>query len=268
MEKKATVISLIFVFFIVGCAVAYIIFAGITTKDYNYVQIEVNPRVEFVLDKKFKVVSLNPLNDDAKVVLSDLNLIGKDIREATTTFLDECAKTGYIDVNGVNNATNVTVVDGITQALDVHVMQSVYKYFKENEIMCAITENYEDRHMFDEKKKNKLCCPNKYKLLTTIVDSNPELKFDSLKKLSEEKLVTVVEENHKKNPYTPSAEDKETKETLESQNKEKYDKHKKAITNLSQKEFADLFDKFQKNSIKKYQEDFEKQYKIWQENHA
>ena len=63
MEKRATIISLLFIFAVVISAVAFIIFSGITAKDYNYVQLEVNPRVEFVCDKYFNVVSVRPLND-------------------------------------------------------------------------------------------------------------------------------------------------------------------------------------------------------------
>ena len=85
----------------------------------------------------------------------DIELIRPQYREYLRVwqeFLDECSKTGYIDVNGVNNATNITVIDGITQALDVHTTKAVYKYFKDHEILSAAVENYEDRSMFDEKK--------------------------------------------------------------------------------------------------------------------
>ncbi|MGN0960976.1 MAG: hypothetical protein ACI4PF_02110, partial [Christensenellales bacterium] len=135
MEKKGTIISLILLAIVIAGAILTIILSGITAKDYNYVQLEVNPKVEFICDKKFKVVSVAPLNDDARIVLSDLNLVGNEIDEAATIFLDECAKTGYLDVNGIDNAINVTVLDGLTQALDVHIMRSVYDYFKKNEIM-------------------------------------------------------------------------------------------------------------------------------------
>ena len=229
MEKKASIISLIALLIIVGIASCYIIFSGITTKDYNYVQLEVNPRVEFICDKKFDVVSVQPLNNDARIVLSDLNLIGMDVDQASIKFLDECAKTGFIDVNGLNNATNITVVDGITQALDVHVTQEVYKYFRENEILSVVTETYEDRQMFDEKIKNKVSCSNKYKLLTTIVEKDKTQDFKQLKKLSEAKLVELVADEHKNNPYTPTTEEKNTKQQLINANAEIYNKHKRGM---------------------------------------
>ena len=168
MEKRGTIISLIFVGVVCLSAVAFIIFSGITAKDYNYVQLEVNPRVEFICDKNFKVVSFSPLNEDAEILLAKENFVGLDISQVSKNFIELCAKAGYIDVDGEDNAVNITIIDGITQALDVHVTQGVYNYLRENEIMCAVVENYEDRHMFDETKKNNVCCANKFKLIQTL----------------------------------------------------------------------------------------------------
>lgn len=267
MEKKATIISLIFIGVIIAGAVSYIILSGNIAHDYNYVQIEVNPRVEFLCDKKYKVVSVSPLNNDARIVLSDLELIGLDVDEATTTFIDECAKCGYIDVNGIDNATNITIIDGLTQALDVHVTQSVYNYFRDNEIMSSVTETYEDRTMFDEKKKNDVYCANKYKLIKTITEVDKSRTIDELKKLSEVELIDIVESLHNSTPYSATNDEKITKQKLVEENSQRYTTHKNNITETSQQEFSTLFDKFQKLSINKYMEDFNREYIIWQEKH-
>ena len=178
MEKKSTIIYLIFIGAVAISAVAFIIFSGITAKDYNYVQLEINPRVEFICDQNFDVVSWRPLNEDAEILLSEVNYKGLDVDEASVDFVDLCARAGYIDVDGEDNAVNITIIDGITQALDVHVTQSVYEYLKHKEILCTVVENYEDRSMFDEKKENNICCANKYKLIKTIQEysQNPEDK--------------------------------------------------------------------------------------------
>lgn len=266
MEKKANIISLIIVTILVASIAIYIILTGMVAKDYNYVQIEVNPRAEFLCDNKFNVVSVYPLNQDARIVLSDLDLIGLDIEEATTTFIDECAKAGYIDVNGIDNSTNITVIDGITQRLDVHVTQSVYKYFQSNEIMSAVTETYEDRSMFDEKKKQKVNCSNKLKLIQTLTEQDQNLSIDKLRKLSEVELVDIVEKHHKNTPFIPTEEELEEKTQRIKNNSSYYNKHKKAITPNTQREFSTLFSDFQKDSIKEYQENFNKEYIYWQEN--
>ena len=267
MEKKATVISLLFIAAVVLSAVAYIIFSGITAKDYNYVQIEVNPRVEFICDKYFNVVSARPLNDDAKIILAGVDYKGMDVDNASVDFIDLCARAGYIDVNGVDNAVNITVIDGITQALDVHVTQSIYEYLNNKEILCAVIENYEDRTVFDEKKENSVCCANKYKLIKTIQEYDNTKTIESLNKLSEEALIDMVANIHSSDPYVPTQEDITLKTKLIDFNREKYDTHIRAINNDSRKEFSEIFDKFQKESMPKYAENFRKSYNNWQEKH-
>jgi antitoxin component of RelBE/YafQ-DinJ toxin-antitoxin module len=264
MEKKATIISLIILAIIVATACCYIVFTGITTKEYNYVQLEVNPRVEFICDKKLSVVSVQPLNSDARIVLSDLNLIGLDIDTASTMFLDECAKTGYLSVNGIDNATNITVVDGITQAVDVHVAQAVYKYLQDNEILATVTETYEDREMFNKKKEHKIDCSNKYKLISTIIEKDNSLSINDLRKKKEADLVEMVAEEHKNNPYIPTEEELQIKQNLLNSNAHKYNTHKKCISNYSQQEFSKLFSKHQQLSSKEYFNNFSKEYDFWQ----
>ena len=47
MEKKGTIICLIIIGVILLSAVGYIIFSGITANEYNYVLLEINPKIEF-----------------------------------------------------------------------------------------------------------------------------------------------------------------------------------------------------------------------------
>ena len=242
MEKKGTILSLLFIGAVVVSAIAYIIFSGITARDYNYVQLEINPRIEFICDRYFNVVSARPLNDDAEILLADVDYIGLDVDEASVDFIDLCARAGYIDVNGVDNAVNITVIDGITQALDVHVTQSIYEYLKNKEILCAVVENYEDRSMFDEKKENNVCCPNKYKLMKTIQEYDETKSIETLNKLSEEALIDMVANIHSSEPYIPTEEDITLKTKLIDFNREKYNKHIKSISNESKKEFSEIFD--------------------------
>lgn len=267
MEKKATILSLLFISAVVISAVAFIIFSGITAKDYNYIQLEVNPRVEFVCDKYFNVVSVRPINEDAKILLAGVDYIGMDVDEASVDFIDLCCRLGYIDVEGKDNAVNITVIDGITQALDVHVTQEIYEYLKKKEILCAVVENYEDRKMFDEKKENNVCCANKYKLMKTIQEYDSTKSIETLNKLSEESLIDMVENIHHSDPYIPNNDHIKLKEKLLEINKDKYDNHMAKITDKSKSEFSDKFDKFQKTEAQKYFIDYTKEYNLWQDSH-
>ncbi len=266
MEKRATVISLIFVGVVVLSAVGLIIFMGITARDYNYVQLEINPRIEFIVDKNYKVVSYNPINDDGLVLLAGENLKGLDIDEACVKVLDLSARLGYIDIDGIDNAINLTIIDGLTQALDTHICEGIYKYLKENEIMSSVTENSEDRKMVEEKKQEGLCCSNKYKLIQTICEQDEKQNFDDLKKLSEIKLINIVTNNHQTKHFKVTDNTLKTKQLLIEKNEQKYNEHLSKITDKSKSEFSTLLEKFQIASTSKYKLDFEKEYTNWQES--
>lgn len=266
MEKKATTISLIFVSVVVLSAVALIIFMGITAREYNYVQLEVNPKVEFIVDKKFKVVSYRPLNDDGLVVLANENLKGLDIEDACVKYLDICSRLGYIDVDGIDNAVNLTIIDGLTQALDTHICEGIFGYLKDNEIMCSVTENADDRASLEGKKKENLCCSNKYKLISTICELDENQNFDDLKKLSEIELIDIVTNTHQTKHFVVTQEALNKKKELEQNNALKYASHMEKITNSSKSEFATLLEKFQIASTQKYKLDFEKEYSNWQKD--
>ena len=266
MEKKANIIALIAIALLVIGTALFIIFSGLVAGEYNYVQIEVNPRVEFLCDKKYKVVSAYPLNEDARIVISDMDFVGMDVDDATTSFINECARCGFIDVDGKDNATNITIIDGITQALDVHVTQKVYDYYRSNEILCAVTETYEDRSIFDEKKENNASCSNKYKLIKTLHEQDENLAISDLAKLNEIDLVKLVKARHDNNPYVPTDFDVLQKQELKNSYASKYANHLIKITDETQREFSSTFEKFQKEEIKPYTINFEKEYYNWQEN--
>ena len=266
MEKKQTILSLIFVCVIVGCAIALIMISGITARDYNYVMIEINPRVEFLCNNNYKVVSSKALNEDAEIVLSDLNYIGLDIAVATVDFIDQCARCGYINIDDENNAVNVTIIDGLTQALDVHVVEHIYNYLRQKEILCAVCENYEDRDMFNEKKSAGIEDINKYKLIKRLNENHPRIDIKKLSKLSEVELIKIVHNIHTTVPDLHDATHQNIKQQLLKENENNYTQHIAKITNATQQKFEEKFDKYQKTTGEKYREDFEKAYNNWQIN--
>jgi len=74
-----------------------------------YLGVEVNPRIEFIVNDEDKVVSFDLLNEDAEIVAADLDFIGMDAEEALELFLHEAVELGYIDVDAEDNAVFLTV---------------------------------------------------------------------------------------------------------------------------------------------------------------
>lgn len=61
-----------------------------------YMTVDINPSVEFGLDKDDIVVTVRPLNEDGKVLLKGLALKGQPSDEAINVFVEAAAQKGYL----------------------------------------------------------------------------------------------------------------------------------------------------------------------------
>lgn len=263
MEKKRTIITVVCVLAIFIGVAAYIVISGIVTMDGNYVLVEVNPKMEFVTNRNFVVTSYKAVNSEASSLIIQENFIGLDVKDAVVKFIDLCARANYIDVESEDNAIKLTVVDGITQALDTHIVQSVHKYLKNNEIMCAVIENPSDLNTYKAARKYNMTNLNKYKLIDNIIDNDySTLSYNELKKLSEDDLIEIVKDNHK-TTYSYTEEELTNKVKLLDFNRERFNNHIAKINSKTSKEFNEKYDKFQKTKTLDYKTNFDKKYDEW-----
>lgn len=86
----------------------FLAYAFLYSPNYNYVTIDINPSVELVLNSKDEVVDVIALNEDANILLVDLDLKGLTLEEATTILLDYSMEIGYIDELGDENTILIT----------------------------------------------------------------------------------------------------------------------------------------------------------------
>lgn len=63
---------------------------------YAYVDIDINPSLEFVINKNNKVLDLVPLNSDGDKIIKGESLKGKDFREAALVILSRVKNDGYL----------------------------------------------------------------------------------------------------------------------------------------------------------------------------
>ncbi|GIM47214.1 hypothetical protein DNHGIG_27630 [Collibacillus ludicampi] len=63
---------------------------------YAYITIDVNPSVELAIDRQELVLFANPLNDDAKKLLENTQLTGKQVDQAVAVLADESVRQGYL----------------------------------------------------------------------------------------------------------------------------------------------------------------------------
>ncbi|MFA7561175.1 MAG: hypothetical protein WCY80_03605 [Candidatus Izemoplasmatales bacterium] len=75
--------------------------------DYSYLSLEINPAVDFVIDKDEKVTTYQFRNEEAEVVAAGLDLIGKNYEEALQLYLNAAIDTGYLDVTRDDGAVMI-----------------------------------------------------------------------------------------------------------------------------------------------------------------
>ncbi len=107
--------------------------------------LEINPAVCFVTDKDGNVKSVNALNEDADVILSDDGTLTKlknvPLSEAVVTYTDCAARLGYLDLSATENAVRLSSSTETDKALLERTSDSLRSYFKTNGIFAVVVED-------------------------------------------------------------------------------------------------------------------------------
>lgn len=116
-----------------------------TVPDSLVFTLEINPAVSFITGGDGNVVSVNALNDDADVILSDdkiLNeLLNANVKTAAITFADYAAKLGYLNVSATKNAVRLSCSDETNENTITEITDGLRDYFKDKGIYAVVIEN-------------------------------------------------------------------------------------------------------------------------------
>lgn len=261
------------IFTIIGVIVVFVIsavvfgFTGTKNGGYNFVKLEVNPKIEFLTNRKDKIISIMPINSEAKELIIEENFVGLKIEEGVEKFVDLCVKANYIDVDREDNAIKLSIVSGLTQGLEVKVYRTINKYLVNNEVKCIILEGNNDLKQVKLSKEYGVS-PSKYSLMLSLCNLYPDISLNSAKKMSEKDMLKKIKIAHEKlyeaiNEY--SEEELSNKVKLIDFNKAKLNHHNEKITKKSISKFKDEYTQYVKDKKKYYERDFERQYDDWKE---
>lgn len=262
MKKFGEWFSIIFVLTIVVAAVLAVIISGDRSTHMHYVCIECNPRVEFITDDNHNVKSFKPLNQEAKELLIGEEIIGLPMEDVTIKFLTLCAKSGYLKIDGSNNAVKLTVLSGINQTLEVRLASNINKFFVDNNILGILIESPQDLQQYKAAKKAGMCS-EKYDLAMAVKESYSDMEIDYLKKLSNSELVKLIEYSHNQYDNSYTEQELNNKQELINSYGEIYDQHIGKITPESTKDFKSKLKEFRAKNSKEYKVDYNKKYNEW-----
>lgn len=104
-----------------ACLCAVVLSSGIAAYQNSRVEsiigIDVNPSIELSVNRKEKVLKAEPLNEDAEVILDDMDLENVDLDIAVNALIGSMVRNGYL--TELDNAILVTVANDDTKKASV-----------------------------------------------------------------------------------------------------------------------------------------------------
>lgn len=153
-----------------------------TTKALTYLSISINPDVELAVNDSGVVEEVLPINADADVITSDLNLVGNTVEDASAKIVDAAVETGYIDEYSTDNTVVVTTAgddDAQTKNIQDRVMTKLNEHFESRKIYpVLVAKGLTDDLKADADKYN--ISNGKMLLIDYAVALDPTLSKDTL----------------------------------------------------------------------------------------
>lgn len=124
-----------------ACAAVVMVGGGVGayayTTPYSYVSLDVNPSIEYALNRFDDVLSVTAVNEDGSKILSQIetgNMTFKDIDEAISLTIDEISKEGYLGGDTEGGIVIAASAEDLQKAeeLTENLQQTVEKEVQEN----------------------------------------------------------------------------------------------------------------------------------------
>lgn len=133
----------------------------------NYVTININPAIDFTVNKNNKITSAKATNASGVVLMAKMtdklgtdSLVGYEINGALIDTVDMAVQMGYIDVDaeGLSNALMISVLgkdESSAEEIKNGLAKETKKYFADNGIYAVVITDYDSKEaLVEEAKKN------------------------------------------------------------------------------------------------------------------
>lgn len=259
VKQMGIIVFVVIIFLSAGVAS---ILLGSRSMHTHYVCIEVNPRIEFLTDAKNNVSSFKPLNKEAKELCVLEEFKGIKIEDAVEKFLTLCAKSGYLKIDGEDNAVKLSVLAGLNQGLEVELTRKINSFFVKHEMLGVVIDSSQDLQNYKQAKKQGVSA-DKFDLMMAVKENNESENMKGLKKLSPLKLIKKIKQQHENYSFNYTEEELENKAKLIDFNRVSYNNHMAKITTETTRAFREKLQKHAKKYTKQYKLDFQNSYENW-----
>lgn len=160
----------------------------------SLVSLDVNPSVLLEVNEAEKVLSAQPINDDAGNILDGMDLTGTDLNVAVNAIVGSLLKHGYVDE--LANSVLVSVEDSDAArgaALEEKLTGEISQVLESASVHGAIlSQSFSSDDALRQKAEEYGISMGKAALIQSLVDSSTHLTFESLAGLSINELNLLV----------------------------------------------------------------------------
>lgn len=152
------------------------------SKIASTVLLDVNPSIELNVNKNDKIISVNPLNEDAKIIIDNMNLKNSDLNIAINALIGSMLKKGYltelqnsvlISISSKNNTKSTEL-----QTILTNEINGILKSSNIDGSILTQLINVDDSEKSMAKKYN--ISIGKVKLINKIIHNDSTLLFEDL----------------------------------------------------------------------------------------
>ena len=192
MKTVKYVLSFLFVLAAVGLVAGCQ--ATSVSADDSYVTLDINPSIELIVTPKEKVIYANPLNEDAELLLLEIDVIGLYIDEATDLIIETAIAMGYIDVESDEVYVSVSTINmeaAIGEKIQNRVKEAVNEAFKNRAMMGKAVDKDFGSGYVDEANSYGVT-PGFYRLAQSAV-LNSDLTLEEALAMTQQELMELVQ---------------------------------------------------------------------------
>lgn len=145
--------------------------------DKGYFIFDINPSVEVDYDENGKVTSAEGLNEDGKVLLCGVELVGKTYEEAAKALFEGCVKLGYFSAARQDNAVLVSATKekgGADEEMTMRMKALLADTFTEKKMCGVVITGVDDPTLKDEAQSHGVDA-QKYALIYAYLQMGGEL---------------------------------------------------------------------------------------------
>ncbi len=165
------------------------VFNRISAEAVAVVSVDINPSFEFEVDRRYKVIKVVPINQDAKNLI-DQSLIGKDIEQAISMIIDSAREKNYITAEKNSVLIAMVILEKNSETNHKLLGRNIEDRIRQNAEKKSVEWVYVQGHKEDlqEARKHQISI-GKYEVFKQFSEKNHPINLKKARTMKIEEMV-------------------------------------------------------------------------------